>query len=146
MREAVIVSTARTPIGKAYRGAFNNTPSPTLAAHCIDEAVKRAGLDGGEVDDVIMGCAMQQGVQVTIGRNAVLASSLPVTVAAQSVDRQCSSGMMAIGIAAKQIVCDGHQIAIGGGVESISQVQTAEMRVAPDMNVLKEPSRKPISK
>ena len=137
MREAVIVSTARTPIGKAYRGAFNNTPSPTLAAHCIDEAVKRAGLDGGEVDDVIMGCAMQQGVQVTIGRNAVLASSLPVTVAAQSVDRQCSSGMMAIGIAAKQIICDGHQIAIGGGVESISQVQTAEMRVAPDMNVLK---------
>ena len=137
MREAVIVSTARTPIGKAYRGAFNNTPSPTLAAHCINEAVKRAGLEGGEVDDVIMGCAMQQGVQVTIGRNAVLASSLPVTVAAQSVDRQCSSGMMAIGIAAKQIICDGHQIAIGGGVESISQVQTAEMRVAPDMNVLK---------
>ncbi len=137
MREAVIVSTARTPIGKAYRGAFNNTPSPTLAAHCIDEAVKRAGLEGGEVDDVIMGCAMQQGVQVTIGRNAVLASSLPVTVAAQSVDRQCSSGMMAIGIAAKQIICDGHQIAIGGGVESISMVQTAEMRVAPDMNVLK---------
>ena len=137
MREAVIVSTARTPIGKAYRGAFNATPSPTLAAHCIDEAVKRAGLEGGEIDDVIMGCAMQQGVQVTIGRNAVLASSLPVTVAAQSVDRQCSSGMMAIGIAAKQIICDGHQIAIGGGVESISQVQTAEMRVAPDMNVLK---------
>jgi len=137
MREAVIVSTARTPIGKAYRGAFNNTPSPTLAAHCIDAAVARAGIEGGEVDDVIMGCAMQQGVQVTIGRNAVLASSLPVTVAAQSVDRQCSSGMMAIGIAAKQIICDGHQIAIGGGVESISMVQTAEMRVAPDMNVLK---------
>ena len=137
MREAVIVSTARTPIGKAYRGAFNDTPSPTLAAHCIDEAVKRAGLEGGEIDDVIMGCAMQQGVQVTIGRNAVLASSLPITVAAQSVDRQCSSGMMAIGIAAKQIICDGHQIAIGGGVESISMVQTAEMRVAPDMNVLK---------
>lgn len=137
MREAVIVSTARTPIGKAYRGAFNNTPSPTLAAHCIDAAVKRAGIEGGEVDDVIMGCAMQQGVQVTIGRNAVLASSLPVTVAAQSVDRQCSSGMMAIGIAAKQIICDGHQIAIGGGVESISQVQTAEMRFAIDQNVLK---------
>ncbi len=137
MREAVIVSTARTPIGKAYRGAFNATPSPTLAAHCIDEAVKRAGIEGGEVDDVIMGCAMQQGVQVTIGRNSVLASSLPVTVAAQSVDRQCSSGMMAIGIAAKQIICDGHQIAIGGGVESISMVQTAEMRVAPDANVIK---------
>ncbi len=137
MREAVIVSTARTPIGKAYRGAFNATPSPTLTGHCIDAAVKRAGIDGGEVDDVIIGCAMQQGVQVTIGRNSVLASSLPVSVAAQSVDRQCSSGMMAIGIAAKQIICDGHQIAIGGGVESISMVQTPEMRVAPDMSVLK---------
>ncbi len=138
MREAVLVSTARTPIGRAYRGAFNNTPSPTLAGHCIDEAVKRAGIDGAEVDDVIMGCALQQGVQVTIGRNAVLASNLPVTVAAQSLDRQCSSGMMAIGIAAKQIIVDNQMIAIGGGVESISMVQTAEMRVAPDMNVVKK--------
>ncbi|MCF6220549.1 MAG: acetyl-CoA C-acyltransferase [Robiginitomaculum sp.] len=136
MREAVIVSTARTPIGKAYRGAFNATPSPTMTGHCIDAAVKRAGIDGAEVDDVIIGCAMQQGVQVTIGRNSVLASSLPVTVAAQSVDRQCSSGMMAIGIAAKQIICDGHQIAIGGGVDSISMVQTAEMRYAVDPTVL----------
>jgi len=88
MRDAVIVSTARTPIGRAYRGAFNATGSPTLAGHCITEAVKRAGIDGAEVDDVVMGCALQQGVQVTMGRNAVLASSLPVTVAAQSVDRQ----------------------------------------------------------
>jgi len=136
MREAVIVSTARTPIGKAYRGAFNATPSPTLTGHCIDAAVKRAGIDGAEVDDVIIGCAMQQGVQVTIGRNSVLASSLPVSVSAQSVDRQCSSGMMAIGIAAKQIICDGHQIAIGGGVDSISMVQTAEMRYAVDPTVL----------
>lgn len=136
MREAVIVSTARTPIGKAYRGAFNATPSPTMTGHCIDAAVKRAGIDGAEVDDVIIGCAMQQGVQVTIGRNSVLASSLPVTVSAQSVDRQCSSGMMAIGIAAKQIICDGHQIAIGGGVDSISMVQTAEMRYAVDPTVL----------
>ena len=138
MREALIVSTARTPIGRAYRGAFNNTPSPTLAGHCIDHAVKRAGIDGAEVDDVIMGCALQQGVQVTIGRNAVLASNLPVTVAAQSIDRQCSSGMMAIGIAAKQIIVDNQMIAIGGGVESISMVQTPEMRVAPDMNVIKK--------
>ena len=138
MREALIVSTARTPIGRAYRGAFNNTPSPTLAGHCIDHAVKRAGIDGAEVDDVIMGCALQQGVQVTIGRNAVLASNLPVTVAAQSIDRQCSSGMMAIGIAAKQIIADNQMIAIGGGVESISMVQTPEMRVAPDMNVIKK--------
>ena len=100
MREAVLVSTARTPIGRAYRGAFNATPSPTLAAHCINHAVKRSGIDGAEVDDVVMGCALQQGVQVTIGRNAVLASDLPVTVPAMSVDRQCSSGMVAIGIAA----------------------------------------------
>ncbi len=138
MREAVIVSTARTPIGRAYRGAFNATPSPTLAGHCIDEAVKRAGIDGAEVDDVNMGCALQQGVQVTIGRNAVLASNLPVTVSAQSIDRQCSSGMMAIGMAAKQIIVDNQDIVIGGGVESISMVQTAEMRVAPDMNVVKK--------
>lgn len=136
MREAVIVSTARTPIGRAYRGAFNATPSPTLAAHCINAAVKRAGIDGAEVEDVNMGCAMQQGVQVTIGRNAVLASDLPVTVPAQSIDRQCSSGMIAIGMAAKQIIADNQQIVIGGGVESISMVQTAEMRVAPDMNVV----------
>lgn len=138
MREAVIVSTARTPIGRAYRGAFNATPSPTLAGHCIDEAVKRAGIDGAEVDDVNMGCALQQGVQVTIGRNAVLASNLPVTVSAQSIDRQCSSGMMAIGMAAKQIIVDNQDIVIGGGVDSISMVQTAEMRVAPDMNVIKK--------
>jgi len=137
MREAVIVSTARTPIGRAYRGAFNATPSPTLAGHCIDAAVKRAGIDGAEVDDVVMGCALQQGVQVTMGRNAVLASSLPVTVPAMSIDRQCSSGMIAIGMAAKQIISDGHTIAIGGGVESISMVQTAEIRVAPDPTVLK---------
>ena len=137
MREALIISTARTPIGRAYRGAFNNTPSPTLAGHCINEAVKRAGIDGAEVDDVIMGCGLQQGVQVTIGRNSVLASDLPVSVPAQSLDRQCSSGMMAIGIAAKQIIVDNQDIVIGGGVESISMVQTAEMRVAPDPNVIK---------
>ncbi len=137
MREAVIVSTARTPIGRAYRGAFNATPSPTLAGHCIDAAVKRAGLEGGEVEDVIMGCALQQGVQVTMGRNAVLASGLPVTVPAASIDRQCGSGMIAIGMAAKQIIADNQQIAIGGGVESISMVQTPEMRVAPDANVVK---------
>ncbi len=137
MREAVIVSTARTPIGRAYRGAFNATPAPTLAAHCIDAAVKRAGLEGGHVEDVIMGCAMQQGVQHTIGRNSVLASGLPVTVPAMSVDRQCASGMIAIGIAAKQIICDGQDIAIGGGVESISMVQTPQLRVEPDPNVIR---------
>lgn len=138
MREAVLISTARTPIGRAYRGAFNATPSPTLAGHCIDEAVKRAGIDGAEVEDVIMGCAMQQGVQVTIGRNAILASNLPVTVPGMSLDRQCSSGMMAIGVAAKQIMADNQTITIGGGVESISMVQTPEMRIAPDPTVLEK--------
>ncbi|GLQ21814.1 acetyl-CoA C-acyltransferase [Algimonas porphyrae] len=136
MREAVLVSTARTPIGRAYRGAFNATPSPSLAGHCIDHAVKRAGIDGAEVEDVVMGCALQQGVQVTVGRNAVLASSLPVTVPAMSVDRQCSSGMVAIGIAARKIMCGEMDIAIGGGVDSISMVQTPEMRVAPDPAVI----------
>ncbi len=136
MREAVLVSTARTPIGRAYRGAFNATPSPTLAGHCIDHAVSRAGIDGAEVADVVMGCALQQGVQVTVGRNAVLASNLPVTVPAMSVDRQCSSGMVAIGIAARKIMCGEADIVIGGGVDSISMVQTPEMRVAPDPQVI----------
>jgi len=136
MREAVLVSTARTPIGRAYRGAFNATPSPTLAGHCIDHAVSRAGIDGAEVADVVMGCALQQGVQVTVGRNAVLASNLPVTVPAMSVDRQCSSGMVAIGIAARKIMCGEADIVIGGGVDSISMVQTPEMRVAPDPAVI----------
>jgi acetyl-CoA C-acetyltransferase len=136
MREAVLVSTARTPIGRAYRGAFNATPSPSLAAHCIDHAVERAGIDGAEVADVVMGCALQQGVQVTVGRNAVLASNLPVTVPAMSVDRQCSSGMVAIGIAARKIMCGEADIVIGGGVDSISMVQTPEMRVAPDPAVI----------
>ena len=138
MRDAVLVSTARTPIGRAYRGAFNATPSPTLAGHCIDHAVERAGIDGAEVGDVIMGCALQQGVQVTIGRNAVLASSLPVTVPGMSVDRQCSSGMVAIAIAARKIMCGELDIAIGGGVDSISMVQTPEMRVAPDPKVVEK--------
>ena len=138
MREAVLVSTARTPIGRAYRGAFNATPSPTLAGHCIDHAVSRAGIDGAEVADVVMGCALQQGVQVTVGRNAVLASNLPVTVPAVSVDRQCSSGMVAIAIAARKIMCGEADIAIGGGVDSISMVQTPEMRVAADPNVIKK--------
>jgi acetyl-CoA C-acetyltransferase len=124
MKEAVIVSTARTPIGKAYKGAFNNTEAPTLAAHAIREAVKRAGVDPAEVDDVIMGCAMQQGSSgQNIARQSLLAAGLPVTVAGMSVDRQCSSGMMAIAIAAKQILDDNMSVVVGGGVESISLVQ-----------------------
>ncbi len=135
-REALIVSTARTPIGKAYRGAFNATPSPTLASHAIKAAVERAKVDPGEVDDVIMGAALQQGVQTTIGRTAALRSGLPVTVSGQSIDRQCASGLMAIATAAKQIVVDRMDIAVAGGVESISLVQTPDMRVGPDPELL----------
>jgi acetyl-CoA C-acetyltransferase len=124
MREAVIVSTARTPIGKAYRGAFNNTQGQTLAGHAIEHAVKRAGIDPGEVDDVLLGCALQQGTTGgNVARQAALRAGLPVTVPGMSIDRQCSSGLMAIATAAKQIVIDGMQIAVGGGVESISLVQ-----------------------
>ena len=123
-KEAVIVSTARTPIGKAYRGAFNDTDAPTLGGHVIAEAVKRAGIKAGEVDDVIMGCAMQQGSSgANIGRTAGVAAGLPSTVSGMSIDRQCSSGMMAIATAAKQIVADNMPIVIGGGLESISLVQ-----------------------
>jgi acetyl-CoA C-acetyltransferase len=135
-RDAVIVSTARTGIGKAYRGAFNATPSPTLAAHPIRAAVERAKVDPEEVDDVIMGAALQQGVQTTIGRTAALRAGLPVTVAGMSLDRQCSSGMMAIATAAKQIIVDRMDVIVAGGVESISLVQTGEMRLGPDPELL----------
>ncbi|SMF61838.1 acetyl-CoA C-acyltransferase [Allosphingosinicella indica] len=131
-RDAVIVSTARTPIGKAYRGAFNATPSPTLAAHAIRAAVERSGVDPAEVDDVVIGAALQQGVQATIGRTAALRAGLPVTVAGMSVDRQCASGLMAIATAAKQIIVDRMDVCVAGGVESISMVQTPEMRLGSD--------------
>ena len=128
MREAVIVSTARTPIGKAYRGAFNNTQGQALAAHAIAEAVKRANVAPAEIEDVILGCAMQQGsTGGNVARQALLRAGLPTTVSGMSVDRQCSSGLMAIATAAKQIIDDGMQIAIGGGVESISLVQNDKM-------------------
>ncbi|MEP1209997.1 MAG: acetyl-CoA C-acyltransferase [Rhizobiaceae bacterium] len=137
MREAVIVSTARTPIGKAYRGAFNNTPSQTLAGHAIQHAVARAGIDPAEVDDVVMGAALQQGVQGSnIGRQAALKAGLPVTVSGMSLDRQCASGMMAIATAAKQVVQDNMPICVGGGVESISMVQTPELRVGADKSLV----------
>jgi acetyl-CoA C-acetyltransferase len=135
-RDAVIVSTARTPIGKAYRGAFNATPSPTLAAHAIRAAVERSGVDPAEIDDVIMGAALQQGVQTTIGRTAALRAGLPVTVSGMSIDRQCASGLMSIATAAKQIIVDRMDVVVAGGVESISLVQTPEMRVGPDPELL----------
>jgi len=136
MRDAVIVSTARTAIGRAYRGAFNATPSPTLAAHAIRAAVERAKVDPAEIEDVVIGAALQQGVQATIGRTAALRTGLPVTVAAMSLDRQCASGLMAIATAAKQIIVDRMDVCVAGGVESISLVQTAELRIAPDRELL----------
>ena len=135
-RDAVIVSTARTGIGKAYRGAFNATPSPTLAAHPIRAAIERAKIDPAEIDDVIIGAALQQGVQTTIGRTAALRAGLPVEVAGMSIDRQCASGLMAIATAAKQVIVDRMDIVVAGGVESISLVQTGEMRLGPDPELL----------
>ena len=128
MRSAVIVSTARTPIGRAYRGAFNDTQAQALAGHAIAEAVKRAGIAPAEVDDVILGAALQQGSQGSnVARQAALRAGLPQSVAGMSVDRQCASGLMAISTAAKQILHDDMTITIGGGVESISLVQTNDI-------------------
>jgi acetyl-CoA C-acetyltransferase len=127
-REAMIVSTARTPIGKAYRGAFNDTAAQTLGGHVIAAAMERAGLEPAEVQDVIMGAALQQGATGhNTARQCALRAGLPATVPAMSVDRQCSSGMMAVGIAAKQILADGMAVAVGGGLESISLVQNDKM-------------------
>lgn len=132
MRDAVIVSTARTPIGRAFRGAFNATPSPTLAAHAIRAAVERAGIDPGEVDDVLIGCSMPQGVQQAVGRTAALRAGLPVSVSGITMDRQCSSGLMTIATGAKQIMVDRMDVIVAGGVESISLVQTPAFRADPD--------------
>ena len=124
MREAVIVSTARTPIGRAYRGAFNDTQAQTLGGHVIAQAVARAHVDPAEVDDVVMGAALQQGsTGFNIGRQSALRAGLPSSVAGMSVDRQCASGLMAIATVAKEIMQDGLQIGVGGGLESISLVQ-----------------------
>jgi acetyl-CoA C-acetyltransferase len=124
MREAVIVSVARTPIGKAYKGAFNNTQAQELGGHVIRHALARAKVDPNEVDDVVVGSAMQQGTASgNIGRQSALRAGCPPSIAGMSVDRQCASGLMAVSIAAKQIVVDGQQIAVGGGLESISLIQ-----------------------
>ncbi len=124
MREAVIVSTARTPIGKAYRGAFNDTTTPTLAAPMIKAAIQRAKVEPSEIDDLIMGAALQEGSQgYNVARQCGLAAGLPVSVSGQTIDRQCSSGLMSISMAAKQIIADGMQTVVAGGLESISLVQ-----------------------
>src|SRR5882762_1393239 len=128
MTQAVIVSTARTPIGRAYRGALNDIRSPTLMAHAIRHAVERAGIEGGEVDDVVIGTVLAAGsAGMNLARNALLAAGLPVTVAGQTMDRQCASGLMAVATAAKQVVVDGMQIVVAGGQENISGLQTPYM-------------------
>ncbi len=141
MADAVIVSTARTPIGRAYRGAFNNTKAPTMGGHAIREAVQRAGIDAAEVDDVIVGCALQAGTSGwNIGRTASLAAGLPVTAGGMSIDRQCSSGLMSVATAAKQILYDGMSVVVSAGLESISLVQNDIFKMMGDTmdeNVLK---------
>ena len=128
MKEAVIVSTARTPIGKAYRGGFNNLQAPTMGAHAIRAAVERAGIEADRVEDCIMGAALTQGTSgMNIGRNAALRAGLPVTVSGMTIDRQCSSGLMAVATAAKQVMYDGMDVVVGGGLDSISLVQNEHM-------------------
>ena len=138
MRDAVIVSTARTPLTKAARGAFNNTTGATLGAWSIKAAVERAGLEGGEIDDVVMGCAVQQGSTGTnVARLAALRAGLPVSVPAMTIDRQCSSGLMTIATAAKQVLVDNMDICVAGGLESISKVVgSGKMFVEPDRELL----------
>jgi acetyl-CoA C-acetyltransferase len=136
-RDAVIVSTARTPIGRAYKGAFNATPGATLGALSLAPAIERAGIEAGQIDDVVWGTVLTQGTQAgNIARQVSLRAGCPVGVSAQTIDRQCSSGLMAISTAAKQIIVDNMDIVVGGGQDSISMVQTPEMRVSPDRSLI----------
>ena len=124
MREAVIVSTARTPIAKAFRGAFNNTHGATLGGHAIQHAVARAGIDGAEIDDVYLGVGLPEGAAGhNVARNAAIRAGLPVTVSGATLNRFCSSGLNAIALAAQQIMTGNADVMVGGGLESISLVQ-----------------------
>jgi len=135
MREAVIVSTARTPIGKAYRGAFNDLEGPSLASHAVEAAMQRASVDPGEVDDVIMGNALTQGTTGhNVGRQIALRSGMPADVSGMTMDRQCSSGMMAIATAAKQVIFDKMPVVVAGGMESISLVQNEHLNLYRSMD------------
>ncbi len=137
MRDAVIVSTARTAIGRAYKGAFNNTQGPTLGSYAVKAAVERAGIDGGEIDDCIMGAALQQGTTGgNVARQIALRAGLPVSTPGMTIDRQCSSGLMSIATAAKQIITDRMDCVVAGGLESVSLVQTKEMRVMADPELI----------
>jgi acetyl-CoA acetyltransferase family protein len=136
-RDAVIVSTARTPIGRAYKGAFNATSGPTLGSFSLKAAIERARIDAGDIDDVVWGAVLTQGTQFgNIGRQVALRAGCPVTVSGMTIDRQCSSGLMAIATAAKQIVIDKMDVVAAGGQDSISLVQTAEMRISPDPSLI----------
>jgi len=133
MREAVIVSTARTPIGVAFKGALNNIKSPTMMGHAMQHAVERAGVDPGLIEDVVIGSVLTAGTAgMNVARLSALAVGLPNTVAGQTIDRQCSSGLMAIATAAKQIIVDGQNVAVAGGQENISAVQNAYLKWAGD--------------
>ena len=136
-RDAVIVSTARTPIGRAYKGGFNATPGPTLGSFSLKAAIERAKIDAGDIDDLVWGAVLTQGTQFgNIGRQVALRAGCPVTVSGMTIDRQCSSGLMAIATAAKQIVIDKMDVVAAGGQDSISLVQTPEMRIAPDPSLI----------
>lgn len=136
-RDAVIVSTARTAIGRAYKGAFNNTAGATLGSYSLAPAIERAGIDPAEVDDVLWGAALQQGAQAgNLARQVALRAGCPITTSGMTIDRQCSSGLMTIATAAKQIMIDRMDVVAAGGQESISLVQTAEMRVSPDRSLM----------
>jgi acetyl-CoA C-acetyltransferase/acetyl-CoA acyltransferase len=137
MRDAVIVSTARTPIGRAYKGAFNATLGPTLGSFSLKPAIERAGIDPGEIDDVVWGAVLTQGTQFgNIGRQVALRAGCPVSVSGMTIDRQCSSGLMAIATAAKQVIVDRMDIVAAGGQDSISLVQTPEMRISGDPSLI----------
>jgi acetyl-CoA C-acetyltransferase/acetyl-CoA acyltransferase len=137
VRDAVIISTARTPIGRAYKGAFNATAGATLGSLSLAPAIERAGIEPGEIDDVVWGCVLTQGTQAgNIGRQVALRAGCPVTVSAQTIDRQCASGLMAIATAAKQVVIDRMDIVAAGGQDSISLVQTPEMRISGDPSLI----------
>src|SRR2546426_194586 len=143
MADAVIVSTARTPIGRAYRGAFNNTHGAAIGGHVIAHAVKRAEIEPGEVEDVVMGCALPEGATgQNIARQAALRAGLPVTTAGTTVNRFCSSGLQAIAIAAQRVIVDKVPIMVAGGLESISLVQNEHMNLhRPREEWLEEPNR-----
>lgn len=144
MREAVIVSTARTPIGRAYRGALNNIKSPTLLGHAISHAVQRAGVDPAEIEDAVMGSVLNGGTAgMNVARLGAIAAGLPASVAGQTMDRQCASGLMAVATAAKQVMVDGMDVVVAGGQENISAVQTPyfdwAMRDKDDNVILRAP-------